>query len=459
MKNNTVNTIENTAVKTSGKVIPDNAMVIAEGQYFDLNCYNTKRNNNVLVVGAAGTGKTRGLVIPNILQATGSYIISDPKGNLHDKYGEYLKEKGYDVKLLNFEDPYSSVKYNPLNYIHCQQDVIKLAHMLVYGKERDNSSKEDPFWDRSAELLMIAIIDFLWEFRPEEEQNFDSILKLVEAGELNEGNPNHKSPLEIIFEDLGNNRKDCMAYRYFKRFNVAAIRTRQSILVSLASHIGRYNTPALSKMMSDDTLELDKVGHRKTAIFVQVSDSDRSMDDLANIFFTQAVNELVFEADNYCEDNKLPVDVRIILDDFATNCKILEFPRMIASIRSRGISTMLMIQAESQLEMIYGPDAKTIIGNCDTYVYLGCNDLETARNIATRTDRSLDNILYMPIQTAWVFRRGEHPVYCKSFLLEEHESEWGEIPHSGSIAEMDFDSDSTYEDLENYEDDNEWIII
>jgi type IV secretion system protein VirD4 len=183
--------------------------------------------------------------------------------------------------------------------------------------------------------------------------------------------------------------------------------------------LGRFDTPELNEMTATDDLCISSIGKQKTALFVVVSDTDRSLDGLVNVFFTQAMNELCRVADRECEDNCLPVPVRFILDDFATNCKIEEFPRMIASIRSRGISTMLMIQAESQLTESFGGDGKTIIGNCDTYVYLGGNDVDTAKAVAERCDVPVKKVLNMPVQTNWIFRRGQAPINARNFNLDE----------------------------------------
>lgn len=408
---------------TKKNTIPDDTMIVAENLYYDMDCYRTKRNNNVLVVGAAGAGKTRSVVIPNLLQATGSYVVSDPKGFLYKEYGDYLGAKGYNVQILNFDDPDNSIHYNPLAYIHDTKDVLKVAHMLVYGDMVENS-KEDPFWNRSAEVLLIAIISYLMDFCPEEERTIDSILRMVESCQLNEFENRTSTPFHRIMDRVEKCAPNSVTARYYNQFSTAATRTQESILVSLTALIGKLNLPEIRRMMSCDETNIPEIGRKKTAFFVQVSDTDRAMDTLANIFFTQAINELCYEADNNCQDYKLPVPVRFILDDFATNCTINDFPRMISSIRSRGISTTLIVQAESQLAKSYGQDSDTIISNCDTYVYLGCNDLATAKNVAAKSDQLIQNILYMPIEVAWVFRRGEQPVKCNMFRLEEHEKSW-----------------------------------
>lgn len=398
--------------------LKDEDLILAEGQYYSMDSYETKLNNNVLVVGAAGTGKTRGIVTPNLLQACGSYIVSDPKGNLYYQYGDYLRGKGYEVKLLDFDKPERSCGYNFFQYIRCEKDILKVAHMLMCNDTV--SSVADPFWDRSAEVLLTSLISYLWSYRPAHEQNLRSILRLVECCRLNEGNSEEITALDRIMEEVDRKDPGCFTYRQYSKFRVGAARTMKSILITITSKLGKWDVDSIKKLMSKDEMDIASIGHKNTAVFVVVSDTDRSMDELANLFYTQAMNELCYEADNFCEGSRLPLDVRFILDDFATNCKIEEFPRMISSVRSRGISTMLMLQAESQLEQAYERDSSTIIGNCDTYIYLGGNDIDTAENVARRCNLPLNKILYMPVETNWIFRRGELPVNAQNFNLEEY---------------------------------------
>ncbi len=204
----------------------------------------------------------------------------------------------------------------------------------------------------------------------------------------------------------------------YKRFRSAADKTLRSILISVHAHLSTMAAPEINELTKDDDIDIASIGREKTALFVVVSDTDRSLDSLVNLFFTQAINELCYYADKKCSDYRLPVPVRFILDDFATNCHITDFPRMISSIRSRGISAMLMVQAESQLMQGYGDDGRTIIGNCDTYVYLGGNDVDTAQNVARRCDVPVKKILNMPVGTNWIFRRGEDPYNGKNFDID-----------------------------------------
>ena len=389
-------------------MIGRNDMILAQDRYYSLNCYETRVNNNVLVVGTSGSGKTRSIVTPNILQATGSYVISDPKGNLYSKYRNYLRNRGYVVKKLDFTNPKRSAHYNFFNYIRSNMDIVKLAHMLIY--QRKNNSHADPFWDEAGQLLLQSLIAYLKEACNEEDRTLHSINRLLNAFQASGDAELAETPLDRMIMGYEKEHPDSYAIETYKKFRIAADKTLRSILITTNARVGLWDTPEITEMTSSDDIEIENIGRRKTAIFVVVSDTDRSMDGLVNIFLTQTMNELCRVADRECKNNCLPVPVRFILDDFATNCKIEEFPRMIASIRSRGISTMLMIQAESQLTENYGYDGKTIIGNCDTYVYLGGNDIETAKAVAERCDMPVKKILNMPVGMNWIFRRGQSPV-------------------------------------------------
>lgn len=392
-----------------------NDMILGKDAYYSLDCYETKRNNNVCVVGASGAGKTRSIVIPNLLQATGSYVVSDPKGNLYRKYRKYLKDKGYVVKCVDFTHPTKSAHYNFFNYIHNETDIIRISHMLAGNIEFE----KDPFWDHTSELLTSAIIALLLEAKYEDSRNLESIIKLLNVGSVSEYSE-AKTTLDRIFDERRAKNSKSFAVRQYDKVRVAAPKTFNSVLITIQSKLGIFENPELNQMMASDSVNFASLGKRKTALFVVVSDTDRSMDRLANIFFTQAMSELCKYADEKCKDQKLPVDVRFILDDFATNVVIDEFPRMISSIRSRGISTMLMLQSEGQLQKNYGPDAQTIICNCDTYVYLGGNDIETAKHVSERSNVLLEKILNMPVGSNWIFRRGEKPQNGTIFDLDSY---------------------------------------
>ena len=396
--------------------LKENSMILAHDRFYSLDTHETQLNNNVLVVGTSGSGKTRSIVIPNLLMATGSYVVSDPKGNLYNKYKRYLEKKGYEVKKLDFTDPKHSIHYNFFNYMNGPQDIVKVAHMLIY-QYSPAARTVDPFWDEAAQLLMQAVMAYLIEVYEPGERNLHNVLKIVAACQVDEDCSSSETATDILFRQLEKANPDSYAVSMYNKFRIAAGKTLKSILISVNARLGLYDTPDINKMMSFDDTDITSLGRKKTALFVVVSDTDRSLDGLVNIFYAQAMNELCRYADKQCRDQRLPVPIRFVLDDFATNCTIAEFPRMISSFRSRDISTMLMIQAESQLAQCYGYDAKTIIGNCDTYVYLGGNDVETAHAVAERCDIPVKKILNMPVGTNWIFRRGEEPYNGRNFDL------------------------------------------
>lgn len=384
-------------------------LIIAKDCTYSLNDYETKLNNNVLVVGGSGTGKTRTIVTPNIHEAVGSYIISDPKGNLHKKYGAFLRKKGYKIKVMDFTHPERSAHYNPMFHLKTSQDILRMTSLIV---DEQKSCRADPFWDQMTTIYLAAIVGYMLEteYKP---FDFKSILRLMNEGKRDGDDDDNCKSSELAkkFIKLRITRPDSWACSQFDSANAAPNKTYDTIRATLAAKFATFDTAEVRAMMNGNDFEFSDLGKEKTALFVIVSDTDRSMDSLVNIFFTQAMQELCAYADNECPDSRLPVPVRFILDDFATNCRIDGFPRVISTIRSRGISTMLMVQSEAQLEVGYGADADTIISNCDTYVYLGGNDVKTALCVSERCDRSLRQVLNMPIGSCWVFRRGSQPVY------------------------------------------------
>lgn len=393
-------------------------MRLAHGANYSLNTHKTYRNNNVLVIGASGTGKTRSIVIPNLLETTDSYVISDPKGMLYHRYGKELRKKGYKVRLLDFVHPEKSIGYNPLRYIHSERDITRIANMLVY--QGNHYVSKDPFWEMATQLLLEVLIAYLHEHVMPKECNLNSTLLLLEQMEAkSEGHRDEKDTVDYIFKELEDLGAESYALRKYHQLKsiYGAERTHACILMELIARIGHYSAKEVAHMLASDETNIASIGQEKTALFVCVSDYDRSMDSLANLFFTQAMAELCRIADQK-EPYRLKVPVRFILDDFATNCRIGDFPRMISSIRSREISVMLMIQALSQLEASYGPEANTIVMNCDTCVYLGGADVQTATVIAERVNATPSHVLEMPQGRCYIMRRGEKARYCWSLIAE-----------------------------------------
>lgn len=394
-----------------------NRMILGENQIYSLDCYETQLNNNVLIVGTSGSGKTRSVVTPNILEASGSYVISDPKGSLYKKYGKYLQQKGYKVKKLDFANNNNTCHYNFFHYIHNTRDILKMAHILM---AENKESSADPFWVESSEILLQAVMGYLYETCDLEECTLNNILWLISLCTVEEFDADSKTMLDKLFDDYRKVNPDSFAVGQYDKFRIAAGRTLKSIMISVNARLASYDIPEIRDMTKTDDIDIVSIGEEKTALFVVVSDTDRSLDGLANIFFTQAMNELCNHADNNCINESLPIHVRFILDDFATNCRIYDFPRMIASIRSRNISAMIIIQSEGQLRNFYKDDDKTIIGNCDSYLYLGCNDVNTAIEISKRANVPLSKILYMPVGTNWLFRRGQEPINGTNINLDKY---------------------------------------
>ncbi len=390
-------------------------MIIAEGCEYSMDCYSTKLNNNVMVVGGSGAGKTTGIVEPNILQACGSYVITDPKGNLYRKYGDYLRSRGYEVMSIDLSNPDGSTRYNFMDYIRDEHDVIKIAHMIIGSGGKDCFTGHNSYFYNNAELLLasaLACVKYLDDI--EEIKNLDALLRYCRNNIFKQADTKTAS----IDKQPDDNDPWCnLSDKFLISMLGIGEETAGNILSTVGSVLGRLNTVNVQKMMTSQkhSIDFESLGLEKTALFVTVSDSDRSMDVFAEIFFTQAMQELCRLADKECENEALPVPVRFIMDDFATNCTINDFPRMISSIRSRNISVMLMLQAESQLEERYGRDAYTIISNCDTYIYMGGNDLETAKRIAERADVPFRKILYMPVGSNWIFRRGQAPINGRNY--------------------------------------------
>lgn len=383
--------------------------ILGEGLAVSMNDIQTKLNNNILLIGSPGSGKTS-LIKANLREATGSYIVSDPKAQLYKEFGGYLREKGYRVLCLEFKNinKKTSAHFNPFHYIKNEEDVLRMSSILSSECE----SKKDPFWDMAAALLytsLIACLSFEFEESMRNIRNFISMINMAETRDADT-----KTELDNLFEKVAENNPESFAYRQYKRFRCMPTRTYQSVLITAQSKLAFLDSPAINEMTSFDEVDLEKVGQEPTAIFVSVSDTDRSLDCLANIFFTTAIQEVVRCADEKCRGGRLPIPVRFILDDFATNFKIEEFPRIITSIRSRNISSWVIVQSKSQLEKLYGDDDATIIAGCDHVVYQGGNDLNSAKYIAERTNLPLARVLGMKVGESIVIERGtEKPAWVK----------------------------------------------
>lgn len=404
-------------------------MIMPNGDLFGMNGIETRLNNNVIAMGTSGSSKTRSVVIPNLLSCVGSYIVSDPKGNLCRKYRNYLISNGYKIKTINFVDPLESDGYNPFAYLNSPEDYVKLSHYITYAGI-DPANERDPFWNRSGEIFLSALIGYFFDSKERPEDiTFHKITDLMMS--INTGYDDEyveNSGFDRLMEEMNRkyvraNGRQAWSYKQYKKFrSFAPPKTYSTILATIESSIGLLDTPALSKMYCSDTIDFTALGREKTVVFVNVSDTDRTRDVLINTFWSQAMNQLCSYADTKCENSSLKVPVRFILDDFGTNCYIDDFENMISNIRSRNISATIVLQSEAQLMQGYGRSAQTIIDNCDTLVYMGGNDVNTARTISLRSNKPLTEILDMPVGTNWLFRRGATPKHSRTIDLDEYVS-------------------------------------
>lgn len=409
--------------------VPAGAMILGENQYYSQDSFQTQLNNNVVVVGASGAGKTRYIVKPNILQAWGSYVISDPKGSLYKEMAPYLKSKGYNVVKMDFIHPEKSLRYNPLAYCKTTNDIRRLAHTLVYemSQTKNANSSKDPFWDETAEILMCALIGYIVESDQilERDKNLVTLNELIVDCKRTRRSTAAEHGASVMDEKMEKHKmsmrlkgQESWAAARYDQYNTSPDKTHETINICTVAKLGTFDTLETRKMLKGNDIVFSRIGTEPTALFVEVSDTDRSMDILVNLFYSQLMNGLCSFADEKCPGNCLPIPVRFILDDFATNARIDNFQNIISNIRSRGISAMLMVQSEAQLKSGYKEDAQTIVDNCNTYVYMGGSNPEQAEGIAKRANKPAHKILNMPIGTSWIFRRGQEPILCRNFDLE-----------------------------------------
>lgn len=338
-------------------------IILAEDNYLPVD----KRGNvNVLVVGGSGSGKSASYSIPNAHQCLGSYIFTDPKGELYDRTAGYLKSQGYDIKVLNLVRPEYSDGYNPLLHISSELDVDVIANTVVKGQQSENGS--DPYWDDMAEMLLKALIYYLIATRPEEEQNLASCAELVRAANNNGGS-------NLLTELINELPLDHPARMYYKSIEIAPEKTYSSILSSLQSKLGKFDSKEIAELTSTDTIDFEEIGSRKTAVYVISSDTHTAYDFLLTIFFSQMIQQLYDFADK--NGGKLKERTYFILDEFANIGKIPDFDKKISTSRSRGISFSVILQNIDQLEAVYEKSYETIMGNCDTHVFLGSNSFKT----------------------------------------------------------------------------------
>ena len=338
------------------------------------------RNKNVLIVGGSGSGKTRFWLKPNLLQCHSSYVITDPKGSIVVECGNALLKKGYKLKIFNTINFAKSMHYNPMSYIHSEKDILKLVTALMTNTKGEGQGG-DPFWDKAERLLLVSLIAYLHYEAPVEEQNFATLLEMLNTMQVSEDDETYQNPVDLLFEDLEKKKPNSFAVRQYKLYKLAAGKTAKSILISCGARLSPFDIQEIRDATMYDELELDKLGDRKTALFLIMSDTDSTFNFLISMIYTQLFNLLCDKADDQY-GGKLPVHVRCLIDECANIGQIPQLEKLVATIRSREISACLVLQTRSQLKAIYKDNADTIVGNMDSQVFLGGNEPTTLKELS-----------------------------------------------------------------------------
>ena len=339
------------------------------------------RNKNILVIGGSGSGKTRFFCKPSLLQAHSSYVCTDPKGTLLPEIGTFLERKKYRIKCLNLINFRKSMKYNPVAYIRSEKDILKLVNALIMNTKGEGEKSSEDFWVKAERLYYSALIGYIWYEATEEEKNFITLLDLINASEAREDDETYQSPVDLLFSQLEEREPDHFAVKQYRKFKMAAGKTLKSILISCGARLAPFDIKELRDLMEYDELELDTLGDQKTALFVILSDTDSTFNFVAALMYSQLFNLLCDKADDFY-GGRLPIHVRLILDEFANIGQIPNFDKLIATIRSREISASIILQSQSQLKTIYKDAADTIVGNCDSTLFLGGKEKSTLKEIS-----------------------------------------------------------------------------
>ncbi|MDU8656457.1 VirD4-like conjugal transfer protein, CD1115 family [Faecalibacterium prausnitzii] len=371
------------------------------------------RNKNVLVVGGSGSGKTRFWLKPNLLQCHSSYVVTDPKGTIVLECGQAMLKNGYKVKVLNTINFKKSMHYNPFAYVHSEKDILKLVTTLMTNTKGEGSGG-DPFWEKSERLLLTALIAYLHYEAPVEEQNFATLLEMLNTMQVLEDDEEYQNPVDLLFEELAKKKPNSFAGRQYKLYKLAAGKTAKSILISCGARLAPFDIQELRDLTMYDELQLDTLGDKKTALFLIMSDTDSTFNFLISMVYTQLFNLLCDKADDVY-GGKLPIHVRCLIDECANIGQIPNLEKLVATIRSREISACLVLQARSQLKAIYKDNADTIIGNMDSQIFLGGSEPGTLKDLSEMLGKeTIDS--FNTSDT-----RGNSPSYGTSFQKLGHE--------------------------------------
>ena len=339
------------------------------------------RNKNILVIGGSGSGKTRFFVKPSLMQMHSSYVVTDPKGTVLIECGKLLQRGGYQIKVLNTINFKKSMRYNPFAYLRSEKDILKLVNTIIANTKGDGEKSGEDFWVKAEKLYYTALIGYIWYEAPEEEKNFTTLLEMINASEAREDDEDFQNPVDLMFERLEEKDPEHFAVKQYKKYKLAAGKTAKSILISCGARLAPFDIRELRELMETDEMELDTIGDRKTALFVIISDTDDTFNFVVSILYTQLFNLLCDKADDVY-GGRLPVHVRCLLDEFANIGQIPKFEKLIATIRSREISASIILQSQSQLKAIYKDNADTIVGNCDTTLFLGGKEKTTLKEMS-----------------------------------------------------------------------------
>ena len=338
------------------------------------------RNKNVLIVGGSGSGKTRFWLKPNLMQCHSSYVVTDPKGSIVVECGKLLQRKGYKIKILNTINFKKSMRYNPFAYIKSEKDILKLVTTLIANTKGDGKGGDD-FWEKAETLLYTALIGYIYFEAPEHEQNFSTLIEFINASEVREDDEDFKNPVDLMFDALEEKDPQHFAVRQYKKYKLAAGKTAKSILISCGARLAPFDIQELRDLTAYDEMELDTLGDRKTALFIIISDTDDTFNFLVSMAYTQLFNLLCDKADDVY-GGRLPIHVRCLIDEAANIGQIPKLEKLMATIRSREISACLVLQAQSQLKALYKDNADTIIGNCDSMIFLGGKEKTTLKDLS-----------------------------------------------------------------------------
>ena len=408
-----------------------------------------RRNLNILVCGGSGSGKTRFYAKPNVMQANTSYVILDPKGELLRDTGGLLREKGYEIRVMDLINMERSHCYNPFVYLRTDNDIQRLVTNLFQNTTPKGSKSQDPFWDQAASMLLLALVFYLHYEAPEEEQNFSMVMEMVRAGEVREDDDDFRSPLDILFQRLEERNPEHIAVRYYRSYRSGSAKTLKSIQITLISRLEKFNLDSLAAITRTDEMELWSIGEKKTAIYAVIPDNDSSFNFIVGMLYTQLFQQLYYQAD-VVHGGRLPVHVHFVMDEFANVALPDQFDKLLATMRSREISVSIIIQNMAQLKTLFEKQWESIVGNCDTFLYLGGNEQATHeyvskllgketidtnsygqskgkggsysvnRQMAGRELLTPDEVRMLDNRYALLFLRGERPVRDLKYDILKH---------------------------------------